>query len=86
MGASIFHGVDFTLHAKKADIDSLDLYAEATVIGDPIRFCDSLVCQWRAFVRSASPSHGELGKTCNAFSGARRLSLSPPAERYGLQR
>ena len=51
MGASIFHGMDFTVHAKKADIDPLDLYAEATVTGDPIRFCDSLVCQWRAFVQ-----------------------------------
>lgn len=81
MRASVFHGVDFALHAEKADVDPVNLYAKPAAIGYIVDSRDSLVCQWRAFVQWAFRSR--RGGTSNAFSRAGRLPLSPVAERYG---
>jgi len=83
MGASVFHGVDFALHAEKADVNPVNLYAKPTAVGYIVSFRGSLIGQLGAFAQWAFRSLRE--RTSNAFSSARRLPLSAVAERYGPQ-
>jgi hypothetical protein len=83
MGASVFHGVDFALHAEKADVNPVNLYAKPTAIGYIVSFRGSLIGQLGAFAQWAFRSRRR--RTSNAFSKARRLPFSPIAERYGPQ-